>query len=227
MGEGDRLIAGTRQDAPYRSPLPGHKIDLRYVVTPRRVYHKYYNVLCNPLLWFLQHYMWNPPYNPNVDASVHDAWQGGYLPVNQAFAQEVVRQARSNELPPVVIGHDYHLYLLPGMVREELPDSIIQHYVHIPWPTPRYWQMIPTYMARQICSSLASADVVGFQTEQDRASFLDSVETFVPEATVDRSAHIIRREDISSHARVYPLSINVAEVQRIANSPGPWSTRKT
>ena len=219
MGEGDRLVASSRQDSPYRSPLAGHKIDLRYVVTTRRVYHKYYNVLCNPLLWFLQHYMWNPPYNPNVDASVHDAWQGGYIPVNRAFAQEVVRQARSNDLPPVVIGHDYHLYLLPGMVREELPDSIIQHYVHIPWPTPRYWQMIPTYMARQICSSLASADLVGFQTEQDRECFLDSVEMFVPDAKVHRSVHIVEREDVSCHARVYPLSINVEEVQRIANSP--------
>ncbi|MDE2939101.1 MAG: trehalose-6-phosphate synthase [Chloroflexota bacterium] len=219
MGEGDRLVAGSHQDSPYKSPLPGHKIDLRYVVTPRRVYHKYYNVLCNPLLWFLQHYMWNPPYNPNVDASVHDAWNGGYIPVNRAFAQEVVQQARNNEMPPVVIGHDYHLYLLPGMVREELPESIIQHYVHIPWPTPRYWQMIPTYMSRQICSSLASADVVGFQTEQDRESFLDSVESFVPDATVDRASCVVHRDDISSHARVYPLSINVDEVQRIANSP--------
>ena len=219
MGEGDRQIASKFSDSSYKSPLPGHKIDLRYVVTPRRVYHKFYNVLCNPLLWFLQHYMWNPPYNPNVDASVHDAWHSGYLPVNQAFARAIVDQAKTNELPPVVIGHDYHLYLLPELVRQELPDAIIQHYVHIPWPTPRYWQMIPSYMARQICASLASADLVGFQTNQDRESFLDSVETFVPDARVDREHHVIHREDISTRVQVYPLSINVAEVQRIANSP--------
>ena len=65
MGEGDRLISGNGRGDSLKSPLPGHQINLRYVVTPRRVYHKYYNVLCNPLLWFLQHYMWNPPYNPN------------------------------------------------------------------------------------------------------------------------------------------------------------------
>ena len=218
MGEGDRQIATASSGSSYKSPLPGHKIDLRYVVTPRRVYHKFYNVLCNPLLWFLQHYMWNPPYNPNVDASVHDAWKNGYLPVNEAFARAIIDQARMNELPPVVIGHDYHLYLLPHLVRQELPDAIIQHYVHIPWPTPRYWQMIPTYITRQICSSLTSADLVGFQTNQDRESFLDSVEVFVPDARVDRVRHIIHREDISTNVQVYPLSINVAEVQRIANS---------
>ena len=90
MGEGDRVISNNSQGSRLKSPLSGHKISLRYVVTPRRVYHKYYNILCNPLLWFLQHYMWNPPYNPNVDAAVHDAWESGYIPVNQAFARSVI-----------------------------------------------------------------------------------------------------------------------------------------
>ena len=219
MGEGDRLVASASQEGPYRSPLPGHKINLKYVVTPRRVYHKYYNVLCNPLLWFLQHYMWNPPYNPNVDASVHDAWHGGYIPVNQAFADAVVDQAHGSALPPVIVGHDYHLYLLPEMVRQRIPNAIIHHYVHIPWPTPRYWQMIPSFITRQICSSLASSDVVGFQTGQDRASFLDTVEELVPGARVDRERNLIHREGATTRVRVYPLSINVSEVQRIANSP--------
>ena len=53
MSEGDRLVSRNGQAPSFKSPLSGHKIDLRYVVTPRRVYHKFYNVLCNPLLWFL------------------------------------------------------------------------------------------------------------------------------------------------------------------------------
>ncbi len=218
MGEGDRQIAGASPGSAYKSPLPGHKIDLRYVVTPRRVYHKYYNVFCNPLLWFLQHYMWNPPYNPNVDASVHDAWQAGYVPVNEAFAQAVIEQARENDLPPVVIGHDYHLYLLPELVRREIPEAVIQHFVHIPWPTPRYWQMIPAYITRQICASLTSADIVGFQTNQDRQSFFDTVEEFIPGARVDREEWCVHNAGHTTYVNLYPLSINVAEVQRIANS---------
>ena len=43
------MISNGAQNGRLKSPLPGHKIHLRYVVTPRRVYHKYYNVLCNPL----------------------------------------------------------------------------------------------------------------------------------------------------------------------------------
>lgn len=219
MGEGDRLVSGGAQGAAYKSPLPGHRINLRYVVTPRRVYHKYYNVLCNPLLWFLQHYMWNPPYNPNVDAGIHDAWQGGYVPVNQAFARLAVAQAREERRPPVVIGHDYHLYLMPEYVRQEIPEALIQHFIHIPWPTPRYWQMIPSYITRQICSALSNADILGFQTPQDRQSFLDTVEEFVPKARVDRQECLVHRDRFTTRVKVYPISINVPEVQRIANSP--------
>ena len=218
MGEGDRATAKNSEGRKLQSPLPGHKINLRYVVSPRRTYHKYYNIFCNPLLWFLHHYMWNPPYNPNVDASVHDAWQTGYVPVNQAFARAVVEEARQGPLPPMVMGHDYHLYLVPGYVREEVPEAIIQHYVHVPWPTARYWQMVPRYIVGQICRSLCAADILGFQTPQDRRSFLDTVGHFLPEAEVDYNSGAVSLNGRSANVKAYPISINVSEVQRIANS---------
>ena len=219
MSEGDRRVAGNGAGTRVRSPLPGHRISLSYVTTPRRAYHKYYNVICNPLLWFLQHYMWNPPYNPTVDASVHDAWETGYVPVNEAFAKSVVREARAGEAPPVVIGHDYHLYLLPEFVRRDVPEALIQHYIHVPWPAPLCWALIPRYIVRRICESLCAADIVGFQTDQDRRCFLDTVEEFVPEAWVDRISYSVDLDGVRCHARVYPGSINVEEVQKIANAP--------
>ena len=219
MGEGDRAVSNNGQAPRVRSPLPGHKINLRYVVTPRRVYHKYYNVLCNPLLWFLQHYMWNPPYNPNVDASVHDAWLTGYIPVNQAFAKSIVDDARETGEAPIVIGHDYHLYLMPEYVRREIPEAIIQHFVHIPWPTPRYWQMIPASITQGICSALCHTNLLGFQSPQDRRCFLGTVEEFLPEAEIDHQHFTINWQGNHTAVKVYPISINVAEVQRIANSP--------
>ena len=142
IGEGDRKVWESCQGNRLPSPLPGHRIYLRYVATPRRVYHKFYNVFCNPLLWFLQHYMWNSPYNPNLDANVHDAWQNGYVEVNKAFTQAIVEEAQERSSPPIVMVHDYHLYLAPEYIREALPDSIIHHFTHIPWPTPRYWQLL-------------------------------------------------------------------------------------
>ena len=219
MGEGDRVVSENGQGPHIKSPLPGHEINLRYVVTPRRVYHKYYNILCNPLLWFLQHYMWNPPYNPNVDAAVHDAWESGYIPVNQAFANAVISEAQALEQAPIVIGHDYHLYLMPEFVRKGVPEAVIQHFVHIPWPTPQYWHMIPDYIIRRICESLCTTDLLGFQTIGDVRCFLDTVEEFVPDVTVDRTSHTVARNGRTTSVKVYPISINVEEVQRIANTP--------
>ena len=219
MGEGDRVVSDNGKGPHLRSPLPGHQINLRYVVTPRRVYHKYYNILCNPLLWFLQHYMWNPPYNPNVDAAVHDAWEGGYIPVNQAFASAVIDEARTLEQAPIVIGHDYHLYLMPEFVRQGVPEAVIQHFIHIPWPTPQYWHMIPDYITRRICQSLCATDLLGFQTVGDVRCFLDTVDEFVPDVTVDRTNHTVALNGHTTSVKVYPISINVDEVQRIANTP--------
>ena len=223
MGEGDRLVSDHGRSPHLKSPLPGHQINLKYVVTPRRVYHKYYNVLCNPLLWFLQHYMWNPPYNPNVDATVHDAWETGYIPVNQAFANAVIEEAtvfsKTHEKAPIVISHDYHLYLMPEFVRQGVPDAVIQHFVHIPWPTPQYWHMIPDYITRRICESLCATDILGFQTLGDVRCFLDTVDEFIPDTIVDRNNHTVIWNGRTTSVKFYPLSINVEEVQRIGNSP--------
>ncbi len=218
MGEGDRVISNSGRNPHLKSPLPGHQINLKYVVTPRRAYHKYYNVLCNPLLWFLQHYMWNPPYNPNVDAAVHDAWENGYIPVNQAFADAVIEEAKVLRQAPIVIGHDYHLDLMPEFVRRRIPDAIIQHYIHIPWPTPQYWRMIPDYITLRICRSLCNTDLLGFQTINDVRCFLDTAEEFIPDAIVDRINNTVSQNGQITSVKAYPISINVEEVQRIANS---------
>jgi trehalose 6-phosphate synthase len=163
--------------------------------------------------------MWNPPYNPNVDAAVHDAWETGYIPVNQAFANAVIEEARALEQAPIVIGHDYHLYLMPEFVRQEVPEAVIQHFVHIPWPTHQYWHMIPDYITRRICESLCATDLLGFQTIGDVRCFLDTVEEFVPDVVVDRNNLTVQRNGHSTSVKVYPISINVDEVQRIASSP--------
>ncbi len=218
MGEGDRRVVEQQPGVKIPSTLPGQKTSVRYVSTPRRVYHKYYNVLCNPLLWFLQHYMWNSPYNPFVDGNVHDAWNEGYVTVNQAFADAVVQEALTSNVPPLVMTHDYHLYLTPGMVRDKVPGAIIQHFTHIPWPAPRYWMLLPKFMRTAICRSLLAADIVGFQSITDVRNFLDACEDFVPDCQVDHNNHTVSLGQRRSQVKAYPISINVEEISRIANS---------
>ena len=162
--------------------------------------------------------MWNSPYNPNVDADTHDAWHDGYVPVNEAFGQAVVQEAQGEVEPPIVVTHDYHLYLTPGYIRNHLPNAIIQHFIHIPWPAPSYWQLLPNYMRRSICQSLCSANVVGFQAMSDVRNFLHSCQEFLPQVQVDYSDWAILNGDHRCRVRAYPLSINVEEIRHIANS---------
>ena len=115
LGEGDRKASEQGGGKRIRSPLPPQRTSIRYLVTNRRAYHKFYNIICNPLLWFLQHYMWSPPHTPNVDAVVHDAWETGYVPINEAFAQALAEEAEEAAAPPLVYIHDYHLYLVGGL----------------------------------------------------------------------------------------------------------------
>ncbi len=219
MGEGDRRIWENNQGGSVPANLGGTQLSLRYVNTPRRVYHKYYNTFCNPLLWFLQHYMWSSSYTPTVDSIVHDAWENGYVAVNRAFGEAVVAEANGGSDPVCVMLHDYHLYLVAGHIRTELPQAIIQHLIHIPWPASGYWELLPFYMRKSICQSLCSADVVGFQTRRDGHNFLQTCEEFLPDAQVDYVSRSVSFAGRQTLVRAYPLSINVEEVRHIGTSP--------
>jgi trehalose 6-phosphate synthase len=219
MGEGDRRVSIEGRGEPVLSPLPGQNLRIRFVISPRHVYHKFYNVFCNPILWFLQHYMWNSPYDPNIDASVHNAWRDGYVVVNENFAKVALEQIEGCDKPSVVMIHDYHLYLMPGMVRRSSPNSIIQYFIHIPWPTPRYWQLLPSYMIQGICQGLCGSDIVGFQTQEDVRNFLDTCEALMPGVEVNHGSKSVFHNGRETLVRVYPISINVEEIRRIALAP--------
>ncbi|MDO8670648.1 MAG: trehalose-6-phosphate synthase, partial [Dehalococcoidia bacterium] len=209
MGEGDRKAALSVANGRLSNPLPGQTLDLRLVVLPKAVYHKYYNVFCNPLLWFLQHYMWNSPATPNIDAGTYDAWHHGYVAVNHAFAEAVVAEAEQHKAPPFVMLHDYHLYLAAGEIRERLPRAIVQHFTHIPWPAPAYWQLLPRLMARSICENLCANDIVGMQTTACVRNFLHTCETYLQDAEVDYRLGTIWRDGHLTRVKAYPISIDV------------------
>lgn len=218
MGEGDRRVAA-KQDGRFQVQLPGQQLYLRFVSSNRNVYHKYYNIFCNPLLWFLQHYMWNSPRTPNIDAKVHDAWENGYIPVNRAFAEAAIDEAGSDKVPPFIMINDYHLYLVGGYIRREMPSAILQHFIHIPWPAASYWQLLPIKMRKPILQSLCAVDIVGLQTHQDVHHFLYCCEAFLDRAEVDYGGHCVHLAGQSTRVIPYPVSVDVAALSRLARSP--------
>ena len=74
--------------------LDGDAYRLRYVAVDPDAYHKYYNIVANPMLWFIQHYLWDLGRHPDIGAEEMDAWHNGYLVVNEQFAKAVVDEVR-------------------------------------------------------------------------------------------------------------------------------------
>jgi len=190
----------------------GSRFQVSWVNPPRLAYDLYYNTIANPLLWFVQHYLWNLAEVPVLDDSTHLAWNEGYRRVNQLFAQQVVREARRGRKRPLVLSHDYHLYLVPRMVRRELPDAVLQHFVHIPWPTPQYWKVLPSYMREEIMDGLLAADVVGLQTHSDVRNFLLTCEENMG-LPVDFRQQTAFYRGRTIWVRRYPISIDVREFE--------------
>jgi trehalose 6-phosphate synthase len=218
VSEGDRRLA-KEAGGRIRAPLPEQEIYLRYVVVPRSVYHRFYSVFSNPLLWFIQHYMWNTPRTPSIGRPVYEAWEQGYVPVNRAFAQAVAEEAGGDSRTPFILLHDYHLYLAPGEVRQLLPDAPILHFTHIPWPGPRYWCILPEFMRREIHQKICAADIVSFQTMRDVRDFLLCCEEFLEGATVDHRACTVLQDDWLTRVTYYPISIDAAGLCQFAASP--------
>ena len=194
--EGERALAGeTRQHDNYRLHLVAHD---------PQVYDWYYNVVANPMLWFVQHSLWELAYTPKVDAAFHRAWRDGYALVNEGFAQAVLAELE-REPDAAVFFHDYHLYLAPRLVRQARPDATLMHFVHVPWPQPDYWSVLPRAARCAIHDGLIANDVIGFHTERWRRNFVYSTRELLG-------------EDVTQKTVTAPISVDPAEFDELAQS---------
>ncbi|HEY3115218.1 MAG TPA: trehalose-6-phosphate synthase [Chloroflexota bacterium] len=218
MSEGDQAVAKGGVAWPIGPS------ELRMVSLPRPVLQTHQCGFANPLLWLLQHGLSDRLIWPRSEEAILDAWQNGYVAANQALAQELVAAARQTPEPTVLV-QDYHLYLAPRLIRQALPHASISHFVHIPWPDPDAWRLLPRHIVREILEGLCAADVVGFQTPGDADRFL---------ATCNAYGCAPSRDSLTSQThplvRSYPITVNAAELiqQAVArgNEPGngAWST---
>ncbi|MHB1135010.1 MAG: alpha,alpha-trehalose-phosphate synthase (UDP-forming) [Chloroflexota bacterium] len=218
MTDGDRAVArGQAHSRPTDSDSPAD-MRMRFVVAPPAQYNRHYNVFANPVLWFVQHNLHHLLPRPAVAAAATEAWYNGYLPVNHAFADTVVAELRRPDVAPVVLLHDYQLYMAAGAIRERAPDVLLQHFVHIPWPEPASWEVLPRPLVRALCQSLLANDVVGFQTRRDAANFLATCAQVLPTLKVDHVARVVCQPGRCTHVRTYPISVDVPGLRVLARS---------
>jgi len=176
LSDEDRAVALEHGDEPFdEHSAGGSPYRLRLVVHDPVVFDRYYNVVANGTLWFLHHYLWGLATSPDIDGAFRQAWDGGYVPVNEAFADAVCGELA--EHPDALVWfHDYHLYVAPRLVRERCSGARLLHFIHIPWVEADYWHVLPDDVRRAVHEGLRASDVVGFQCERWRRNFIQACE---------------------------------------------------
>jgi len=218
MSEEDRAVAAEEGGSFGEETADGAPYRLRLVAHDPTAYDRFYNVLANPTLWFLQHYLWGLGSAPDFGPELHQAWSDGYVPVNEALAAAAVEEL--DRVPEAaVLFHDYHLYLAPRLVREARPDVVTSHFIHIPWPEPDYWHGLPPELRVAVHEGLLANDVVGFHTERWRRAFLLAAKRLLG-ARVDREAGTVEHRGHTTRVVARPISVDPVEFDRLRDDPG-------
>ncbi|MGH7502024.1 MAG: alpha,alpha-trehalose-phosphate synthase (UDP-forming) [Longimicrobiales bacterium] len=161
----------------------------------------FYDGFCNRTLWPLYHVALRTP-------RYHRGWWRAYLTVNERFANAAAEAA-----PPhsIIWVHDYHLQLVPALLRRIRPDVRIGFFLHIPFPPQELFSTIP--WRRDLLLGLLGADVVGFQTPLGASNFGQLSRRFT---AARRRLGRLDYNGRSVVSRAFPISIDVESHRALA-----------
>lgn len=160
LGDGDREAVrrtGGRLDT---GDTGGQRV--RMLGIPPEVYADAYNGVANSTLWFVHHLLYQTPLEPAFGTEFRAQWSS-YEAYNRAFAQALADEAGDGA---AVLVQDYHLALVPGMLRALRPDLRIGHFSHTPWAPVDYFRLLPDDVARQLLRGILGADRAAFLTHR-------------------------------------------------------------
>ncbi len=192
----------------------GGRFKVRFVASDPEAYDRFYNIFANPMLWFIQHYLWDQSNAPDIRRHEIEAFEFGYNVVNEDLAEVVLEEIEGQD-EPVVMVHDYQLYTLPGMVRKARPDAFLHHFVHIPWTQSDAWRVLPKRIRDEIYKGLLANDIIGFHTRSYRRNFLQCCRDLL-ECEVDMERGVVWHDDREVWVRAYPLPSDYRATQEIA-----------
>ena len=163
----------------------------------------YYHGFCNTIIWPLFHYF------PQHAVYSQSSWQT-YRRVNRVFCDAV---ADVWEQGDIIWVHDYHLMLLPKLLRESFPEATIGFFLHIPFPSFEIFRLLP--WREQILDGLLGADLIGFHIHDYARHFLDSVHSLLGyESTLGK----ITTTDRIVKVDAFPMGIDYEQFSSTAQS---------
>ncbi len=181
---------------------------LRNVEIQEQDYEGYYNGFSNQGLWPLCHITYTQPQFKQAD------WQA-YRRVNQYFAQAVLEETKGQQA--VVFIQDYHLSLLAGLLKQKQPDLLIAHFWHIPWPHLDQLRTCPFH--QEIINGLLGNDLLGFQTADDCANFIEGVKRTQTRQPRPYPQAIVP-DPPTTTVKAFPISIDMRAHEDLATSAG-------
>ena len=205
------LSEADREAARQPEATPPGEVPVRMLDIPEDVYRPAYNGIANSVLWFVHHLLFDTPNQPQFGAAFRADW-AAYLRYNEAFADAL---AQDCALGTRVLVQDYHLALVPRLLRDRHPDALIAHFEHTPWAPPDYYQLLPEDVAAAILDGMLGADHAGFLAERWAGAFLDCCEAVLG-AKVTR--HGAGTGQVSYRGRVtevavHPLGVDAEELR--------------
>jgi trehalose 6-phosphate synthase len=190
--------------------LPDSSIQLMPIGLSAAQVRGYYHGFANATLWPLMH---NSIEKPRLER----AWWFAYRDVNAIFAERVVA-ALDAQPDAIAWVHDYHLMLVPQLVRSRRPDQPIGFFLHVPWPSPDIFARLP--WREQILTGLLGADVVSFHTDEYRGNFLRSCARLLSDSGIEvRGTSVVMPDGRVVTASTAPISIDAAEFAAHATNP--------
>ncbi|MFE8947594.1 trehalose-6-phosphate synthase [Streptomyces sp. NPDC007856] len=153
-------------------PLPDEDTGgqrVRMLDIDAKVHSDAYNGIANSVLWFVHHMLYQTPLEPVFDTEFRRQW-ASYEAYNRAFAEALAEEAAEGA---AVLVQDYHLCLVPGMLRELRPDLRIGHFSHTPWAPPEYFRLLPDDIAAELLRGILGADRAAFLTRRWADAFTE------------------------------------------------------
>ncbi|HCE49752.1 MAG TPA: bifunctional alpha,alpha-trehalose-phosphate synthase (UDP-forming)/trehalose-phosphatase [Candidatus Jacksonbacteria bacterium] len=164
----------------------------------------FYNGFCNDTVWPLFHSF------PYLVSYNNEEW-AAYRAVNERFCEEALKVLQPDD---IVWIHDYHLMLLPKMLRERLPDLAIGFFLHIPFPVFEIFRLLPNKWRRQILQGMLGSDLIGFHTYDYSRHFIECVGRILG---YEHSLGIITTENRATKVDTFPMGIDFFKFYEGAN----------
>ncbi len=169
------------------------------------VREKFYNGFCNDTIWPLFHYF--PSYAKFTDDTFEH-----YQIANQLFSNKIAEVYQPGDLIWI---HDYHLMLVPSMLRSDIPNAAIGFFLHIPFPSFELFRLLPNKWRTDILNGLLGADLIGFHTNNYVQYFLKSVQQILG---YDNNLRLITTPDRSVTVDTFPVSIDYEKFHQTATN---------